>query len=54
MRSLQSICGVTLNDRLRNEVIREHCGVKQDVVTKFENTMIEKSFIRGSSEISGA
>ena len=34
MRSLRSTCGVTLNDTLRNEVIRERCGIKEDVVTK--------------------
>ena len=31
---MRSMCGVTLNDRLRNEVIREPCGIKEDVVTK--------------------
>ena len=40
MRSSRSMCCVTLNNRLRNEVIRERCGLKEDVVTK-----IEKSFI---------
>ena len=29
------MCGVTLNDKLRNEV-REHYGVKGDVMTKLK------------------
>jgi hypothetical protein len=28
--------GVKLSDRVRNEVIREECVVKEDVVTKIE------------------
>jgi hypothetical protein len=31
---------VKLNDRLRNEVIREECGVKEDVVTKIEPNIL--------------
>jgi hypothetical protein len=31
--------GVKLSDRVRNEVIREECGVKEDVVTKFKKNM---------------
>ena len=38
MRSLRSMCGVTLNDRLGNEVIRERCAIKEDVVTKIEKS----------------
>ena len=40
MRSLRSMCGVTLNDRVRNEVIRERCGLQEDVVTKAEKSML--------------
>ena len=39
MRSLRNMCGVTLNDRLRNEVIRECCRVKEDG-TKVEKSML--------------
>jgi hypothetical protein len=31
--------GVKLSDSVRNEVIREECGVKEDVVTKIEKNM---------------
>jgi hypothetical protein len=34
IRALRSMIGVKLSDRVRNEVIREECGVKEDVVTK--------------------
>ena len=33
IRSLRSMCGVTFNDRLRNEVIRDRCGVIDVVKT---------------------
>jgi hypothetical protein len=39
MRELRSMIGVTLSDKLRNEVIREECGVTDDVVTKIENML---------------
>jgi hypothetical protein len=29
-----------LSDRVKNEVIREECGVKEDVLTKIENNML--------------
>jgi hypothetical protein len=32
--------GVKLSDRVRNDVIREECGVKEDVVTKIEKNML--------------
>jgi hypothetical protein len=32
--------GVKLSDRVRNEVGREECGVKEDVVTKTEKNML--------------
>jgi hypothetical protein len=32
--------GVKLSDRVRNEAIREECGVKEDVVTKIEKNML--------------
>jgi hypothetical protein len=40
MRALRSMIGVKLSDRVRNEVIREKCGVKEDVVTKVEKNML--------------
>jgi hypothetical protein len=40
MRALRSMIGVILSDRVRNEVIREECGVKDDVVTKNEKNML--------------
>ncbi|XP_063364409.1 uncharacterized protein LOC134653055 isoform X1 [Cydia amplana] len=36
MRALRSVCGVRLQDRIRNSVIREKCGLNEDVVTKIE------------------
>jgi hypothetical protein len=39
MRALRSMIGVKLTDRVRNEVIREECGMKEDVVTKIEKNM---------------
>ncbi|XP_063537021.1 uncharacterized protein LOC134746536 [Cydia strobilella] len=36
MRALKSVCGVRLQDRIRNSVIREKCGLSEDVVTKIE------------------
>jgi hypothetical protein len=40
MRTLRSMVGVKLSDRVRNEVIREECGVKGDQVTKIEKDML--------------
>jgi hypothetical protein len=40
MRALRSMIGVKLSGRVRNEVIREECGVKEDVVTKIEKHML--------------
>ncbi|KAG7300726.1 hypothetical protein JYU34_015052 [Plutella xylostella] len=40
MRSLRSMCGLKLNDRIRNSIIRERVGVKEDVVTKIEKGML--------------
>ena len=37
---MRNMCGVTLNDRLRNDVIRDRCGLKEDVVTKVEKGML--------------
>jgi hypothetical protein len=39
MRALSSMIGVKLSGRVRNEVIREECGVKEDV-TKIEKNML--------------
>jgi hypothetical protein len=46
MRPLRSMIGVKLSDRVRNAVIREECGVKEDVVTK-----IEKNMLRGFGHV---
>jgi hypothetical protein len=40
MRALRSMIGVRLSDRVRNEVIREECGVKEDLVTKIKKNML--------------
>ena len=40
MRALRSMEGVTLKDKLRNSVIRERAGVKEDVVTRIEKGML--------------
>ena len=42
MRFLRSMCSVTLNDRLKNEVIRERCGVREDVLTKIEKSTLRQ------------
>jgi hypothetical protein len=31
--------GVKLSERVRNEVVREECGVKEDIVTKIEKNV---------------
>jgi hypothetical protein len=38
---LRSMIGGKLRDKIRNVVIREEYGVKDDVVTKIENNMLE-------------
>jgi hypothetical protein len=40
MRALRTLIGVKLSDRVRNEVIREEFGGKEDVVTKIENNIL--------------
>jgi hypothetical protein len=40
MRALRSIISVTLSDKVKNEVIREEYGVKEDVVTKIKKNML--------------
>ena len=40
MRALRSMCGVSIVDRVRNEVIRERCGVKENVVTRIDKGML--------------
>jgi hypothetical protein len=39
-RALRSMIRLKLSDRVRNEVIRDECGVKKDVVTKIEKNML--------------
>jgi hypothetical protein len=46
MQALRSMIGVKLSDRVRNDVIREECGVKEDIVTK-----IEKNILRWFSHV---
>ena len=40
MRALRSMSGIKLSDRVNNSIIREQCGVKEDVVTKIEKGML--------------
>uniref|UniRef100_A0A2H1WZZ7 SFRICE_022573 n=1 Tax=Spodoptera frugiperda TaxID=7108 RepID=A0A2H1WZZ7_SPOFR len=40
MRALRSMCGVKLSDRVKNSVVREKCGLKDDVVTRIERGML--------------
>ncbi|KAF9815912.1 hypothetical protein SFRURICE_009810 [Spodoptera frugiperda] len=40
MRGLRSMCGVKLSDRVKNSVVREKCGLKDDVVTRIEKGML--------------
>jgi hypothetical protein len=40
MPALRSMIGKKLSDRVRNEVIKEECGMKEDVVTKIEKNML--------------
>ncbi|KAI5642761.1 hypothetical protein NE865_05287 [Phthorimaea operculella] len=40
MRALRSMIGVKLSDRIRNSVIRERCGIKEDIVTGIEKEML--------------
>jgi hypothetical protein len=36
----ESMIGVKLSDRVRNDVIRQECVVKEDEVTKIEKNML--------------
>ena len=49
MRSLRSLCVVTLNDTLKDKVIRERCGVKEAVVTK----NVQRVYLDGVVMLSG-
>ena len=40
MRSIRSACGITIADRIRNTIIRDKCGLKEDVVTRIEKGML--------------
>ncbi|KAF9790000.1 hypothetical protein SFRURICE_002365 [Spodoptera frugiperda] len=40
MRALRSMCGVKLSDRVKNSVVREKCGLKDDLVTRIEKGML--------------
>ena len=40
MRALRSMLEVKLSDRIRNSEIRKRCGLKEDVVTKIEKSML--------------
>jgi hypothetical protein len=40
MQELRSMIGVKLSDTVRNDGIREECGVKEDIVTKIEKNML--------------
>ncbi|KAF9817866.1 hypothetical protein SFRURICE_003272 [Spodoptera frugiperda] len=40
MRVLRNMCGVKLSDRVKNSVVREKCGLKDDVVMRIEKGML--------------
>lgn len=40
MRALRSMIDVKVSDKIRNSVIRERFGIKEDVVTKIEKGMV--------------
>jgi hypothetical protein len=40
MRASRSMIGVKLSDKVRNDVIREECGVIENVVTKIAKNML--------------
>ena len=40
MKCLRKMCGVTVMDRIRNEVIREEVGVIRDLVGRVENCVL--------------
>ncbi|KAJ2951368.1 hypothetical protein O0L34_g13509 [Tuta absoluta] len=40
MRAFRSMIDVKLSDRIRNSVIRERCGIKEDIVTGVEKGML--------------
>jgi hypothetical protein len=40
MIALRNMIGVKLSDRVRNEVMREECGAKEDVGTKIQKKML--------------
>ena len=39
-KCLRKICGVTVMDRIRNEVIREEVGVGRDLASRAENCVL--------------
>lgn len=41
MRDWRNVAGVTLTDKLRNNVIRKHFGVEEDIVTKKEKRRLK-------------
>ncbi|GBP35201.1 hypothetical protein EVAR_18326_1 [Eumeta japonica] len=43
MRSVRSMCGVSLKDRGRNSDVRERCGLKEDVATRVERGVLRRS-----------
>jgi hypothetical protein len=40
MKALRSMIAVKFSDKVRNEAIREECGVKEYVVIKIEKNML--------------
>lgn len=36
VKALKGVYGIRLKDRVKNNVIRENCGLKEDVVTKIK------------------
>lgn len=40
MKSLRKICSMNMSDGVKNTVIRERSGLKEDLVTKEEKEML--------------
>src|SRR5215469_8771565 len=41
MKSLRSMCGVSIRDRVRNVRIRKRCGWERDLLSRFEENVLK-------------
>src|SRR5215469_6777459 len=41
MKSLRSMCGISIRDRIRNERIRERCGWERGFVCRYEQSVLK-------------